>query len=49
MIRETDIKQFQVMRFKEWPKSVRTEDVVEMKKLRVIKNHEDRVWELSLI
>lgn len=49
MIRRTDIKQFQVMRFKEWPKSVRAEDVLEMKKLRVVKKHEDRMWEISLI
>lgn len=42
MITETDIKQFQVMKFKEQPKSVRA--VVEIKKLKVIKSHEDRVW-----
>lgn len=29
-------------RFKEWPKSMRAEDVVEMKKLKVMKNNEDR-------
>lgn len=45
---EFQMKQFQVMRrFKEWPKSMRVEDVVEMKKLTVMKNHEGRAWERS--
>ena len=40
--------QFQVMRrFKEWPTSMRVEDVGEMKKLTVMNNHEGRAWERS--